>query len=118
MDWIAAPGSWFGRLLVQRGLAGVFLVAYLVAVNQFRPLLGERGMLPVPRLMRVLGFKRTPSLFHLHYSDRFFALVAWAGVALSAAALAGVTEAGPVWVSMLAWLVLWALYLSIVNVGQ
>jgi lipase maturation factor len=39
-------------------------------------------------------------------------------VALAAAALAGLPELGPAWVSMLAWFVLWALYLSIVNVGQ
>src|SRR5207248_8444897 len=33
-------------------------------------------------------------------------------------ALAGLPEAGPFWVPMLAWFVMWVLYLSIVNVGQ
>ena len=32
--------------------------------------------------------------------------------------MVGLPETGPAWVSMAAWLVLWALYLSVVNVGQ
>ncbi len=118
MEWFSAPESWLSRLLVQRGLAAIYLVAFLVAVNQFRPLLGERGLLPVPRFLATVPFRRAPSVFHLHYSDRGFALVAWGGVVLSGAALLGLTERGPLWASMVAWLVLWALYLSIVNVGQ
>src|SRR5919197_826779 len=51
-------------------------------------------------------------------SARFLTVVAWSGVALSAAALAGLVEAGPLWLWLLVWLLLWALYLSIVNVGQ
>jgi hypothetical protein len=39
-------------------------------------------------------------------------------VALAAAALAGLPEQGPAWVSAAVWLALWALYLSVVNVGQ
>ncbi|MFN2606299.1 MAG: lipase maturation factor family protein [Acidimicrobiales bacterium] len=118
MSWLRAPGFWLARLVVLRMLAAVYLVAFLVAVNQFRPLLGERGLLPAPRFLAAVGFRRSPSLFHAHYSDRFFAVVAWAGAALAAAALAGVPEALPVWAFVLAWLALWALYLSIVNVGQ
>jgi Lipase maturation factor len=63
-------------------------------------------------------FRRAPSLFHLHYSDRFLAGVAWAGAALAAAALLGLPEQGPGWLSAAAWLAMWALYLSVVNVGQ
>jgi hypothetical protein len=44
--------------------------------------------------------------------------VAWSGVGLAAAALAGLPEQGPAWLSMAVWLALWALYLSVVNVGQ
>ena len=47
-----------------------------------------------------------------------FAAVAWSGAALSAAIAAGVADLAPLWASMLMWLALWALYLSIVNVGQ
>jgi hypothetical protein len=118
MKWLQAPDYWLARLVIQRGLATVYVVAFLVAANQFRPLLGERGLLPVPRYLAKVGFRKAPSLFQLHYSDRFFTLVSWSAVALATAAVLGLTEAGPLWVSMLAWSVLWALYLSIVNVGQ
>src|SRR6185437_12878844 len=57
-------------------------------------------------------------LFHWRYSDRIFAVVAWTGAALGAAMTAGLDDAVPLWGAMLAWLLLWALYLSIVNVGQ
>jgi hypothetical protein len=118
MEWFAAPGSWLGRLLFQRGLAAVYVIAFLTAANQFRPLIGERGMLPVPRFVALTPFRHSPSLFHLRYSDRLFSAVAWLGVLLSAAVAAGAADAVPLWASMLMWAVLWALYLSIVNVGQ
>jgi len=118
VDWFTAPDYWLSRLVLQRALAGVYLVAFLVAARQFRALLGERGMLPIPRFTVRVPFRRAPSVFHLHYSDRFFATVAWAGCAVSAALLAGVDSALPLWGGILLWLVPWALYLSIVNVGQ
>ena len=89
-----------------------------MTANQFRPLLGERGLQPAPRFLAAVPFRRAPSLFQLHYSDRFLALVAWVGAGLAAAALAGLPEAGPAWLSLAVWLALWALYLSVVNVGQ
>ena len=65
------------------------------------------------------SFRSSPSIFHLHYSDRFFAPVCWAGVrALAAALVAGLDDRVPLWAAMLLWLLLWVLYLSIVNVGQ
>ncbi|MDQ1376303.1 MAG: hypothetical protein QOE15_476, partial [Acidimicrobiaceae bacterium] len=118
VGWLPAPGYWLARLLIQRALAGVYLIAFVVAANQFRPLLGERGLLPVPRFVARVGFWRSPSIFQLHYSDRFFMVMAWTGSALALACVAGLPERGPLWCSMVAWLVLWGLYLSIVNVGQ
>lgn len=106
------------RLLVQRGMAAIYLVAFLTVLNQFKPLLGERGLLPVPEFLRRVSFREVPSLFHWRYSDGLLDVVAWSGIVLSVLALAGITEAGPIWVSVTAWLVLYALYLSIVNVGQ
>jgi len=106
------------RLLFQRGLGAIYLVAFASALNQFRPLLGEHGLLPVPRFLSVVPFREAPTLFHFHYSDRFFGAVAWTGILLSVAATFGLSEAGPLWQSCAVWLVLWALYLSIVNVGQ
>ena len=118
MGWFVAPEYWLSRLVFQRGLAAVYLVAFLGAALQFRALLGERGMLPVPRFVALVPFRRAPSVFHLHYSDRFFAAWAWTGCAVSAALVAGVDRQLPLWGCMLLWLVPWALYLSIVNVGQ
>ncbi|GAA2193601.1 lipase maturation factor family protein [Streptomyces bangladeshensis] len=118
MEWFTAPDYWLSRLVLQRALAAVYLVAFLTAALQFRALLGERGMLPIPRFTARVRFRRAPSLFQLHYSDRFFAACAWAGCAVSAALLAGADSALPLWAGILLWLVPWALYLSIVNVGQ
>jgi Lipase maturation factor len=116
--WFSEPEAWFARLAFQRGLAAVYLIGFLVAANQFRALLGEHGLLPIPAYLRRSSARRSPSLFRLHYSDRFFAAVAWSGAALSAALIAGVADRVPVWASMLLWAAPWALYLSIVNVGQ
>ena len=109
---------WLVRLIFQRALAAIYLIAFVVVLRQFKPLLGERGLLPVPRFLESLGFRDVPSLFCWHYSDRLLAIVGWSGLGLSAAALLGLSEMGPVWLSMATWLVLWFLYLSIVNVGQ
>jgi hypothetical protein len=117
MGWYIGS-LWWVRLLFQRGLAAIYLLAFLSALNQFRPLLGERGLLPTPRFLERAGFLEAPSIFHLHYSDRFFAAVAWLGLVLSAVAVFGLSEDGPLWLSMGVWLVLWTLYLSILNVGQ
>jgi hypothetical protein len=111
-------GLWCARLLLQRGLAALYLLAFVSALNQFRALLGERGLLPAPRFLARVPFRTAPSLFYLGYSDRRFALLAWSGVALSLVALSGLAEMGPFWLTLALWLALWALYLSIVNVGQ
>ncbi|KUH39544.1 MULTISPECIES: lipase maturation factor family protein [Streptomyces] len=116
--WFASSDHWLGRLAFQRGLALVYLVAFVCAALQFRALIGERGMLPVPDFLRRVPARRAPSLFRLHYSDRFFALCAWTGAALALALAAGAGDAVPLAVAMLLWAVLWGLYLSIVNVGQ
>ncbi|QNP74177.1 lipase maturation factor family protein [Streptomyces roseirectus] len=118
MDWFTSDAAWLGRLLFQRALAAVYLVAFLTAALQFRALLGERGLLPIPRFTARVPFRKAPSLFQLHYSDRYFGACAWAGCAVSAALLAGVDALVPLWAAMALWLVPWVLYLSIVNVGQ
>jgi lipase maturation factor len=109
---------WFVRLLLQRGIAAVYLLAFVSAFHQFPALLGERGLLPAPDFLARARFADAPSLFHLHYSDRFFRAVAALGIALSLVALVGLCDAGPLWLGISVWLLLWALYLSIVNVGQ
>jgi hypothetical protein len=118
VSWFRADDYWLARLLFERGLAALYLVAFLVALNQFRPLLGSDGILPIPRFVRRVPFRRAPSLFHWHYSDRMLAATAWVGIVLAAVTVAGITAQAPIAVTMLIWAVLWALYLSIVNVGQ
>src|SRR5438445_3156416 len=118
MDWFSAPDYWLSRAVIQRGLALTYLVAFAVALNQFRPLLGERGLLPAPRYLRMTTFRQAPSLFHLRYSDRLLAAVAWTGIVLAACEVLTLPERAPLPVSILVWLAMWVLYLSIVNVGQ
>jgi hypothetical protein len=118
MDWFSASDYQLTRLVIERGLGLTYLLAFLVALNQFPALLGERGLLPVPRYLGSAGFGEAPSLFHLRYSDRLLRAVALTGVALSVSLVLGLLQAGPLWLPMLGWFVLWVLYLSIVNVGQ
>jgi hypothetical protein len=118
MDWLSAPEYWLGRLILERGTAVVYVVAFVAAARQFRALIGEHGLLPVPRYLARHSFIRTPSIFHLHYSDRFFATFAWSGAALAAGMAAGLADVVPLGVTVLLWLLLWVAYLSVVNVGQ
>ena len=41
VDGWVQPAYWLSRLVFERGLAAIYLIAFLTAVNQFRPLLGE-----------------------------------------------------------------------------
>src|SRR3990170_8655445 len=99
-DLLRADDLWLARLVFQRGLALIYLVAFLVALHQFRPLLGERGLLPVPEFVRAVPFTRSPSLFHWRYSDRLFGAVAWTGALLSALTLIGLTDLLPLPLAM------------------
>jgi hypothetical protein len=118
VDWFVAPEYWMAREVVQRGVAVVYVIAFVAAARQFRALIGSDGMTPVPRFVARVRFRLAPSLFHLHYSDRFFAAVCWIGATLSAAMVVGALGQVPLGVAIAMWLVLWVLYLSIVNVGQ
>lgn len=106
------------RWLLQRGLGLVYLIAFLVAVNQFLPLTGEHGLLPVPTFVKQVPFHDAPSLFYLFPIDRAFTVAAWLGVVLAALVVAGIADGYATWLSMLVWTLLWAIYLSFVNVGQ
>ena len=44
VDGFAAVDFGFAREVLQRGIAALYLVAFLSTLNQFRPLLGERGL--------------------------------------------------------------------------
>ncbi|MCB5910221.1 lipase maturation factor family protein [Streptomyces pinistramenti] len=118
MDWFSDSDYWLGRLVFQRLVAVIYLTAFLAAARQFRALMGERGMLPVPRFVARVPFRAAPSVFHWHYSDRFFAGWSWCGALLAAAVAAGAADAVPLGAAMAMWAALWVMYLSIVNVGQ
>ena len=118
MHWMSAPDYWLSRLVFGRALALVYLVAFVSAAFQFPALLGERGLVPAPRFLAAVPFKRAPTLFHLRYSDRLAKFAAWLGATLALAVLSGVVEHAPLGVTMLVWFGLWVLYLSFVNAGQ
>ena len=118
MDWFTAPGHDLARLLLQRGVALVYVLGFASVLYEWRPLLGERGLTPVPRFVDRVPWRLTPSIFHWRYSDRLATGLAWVGLALAAAMLLGLADVAPTWVVTAVWLVLFALYLSYVNVGQ
>jgi hypothetical protein len=118
MEWFSATDYDFARQVLQRGVAAVFLIAFLSTAAQFPALLGEHGLLPVPRLLARAGTTLGPTLFRWRYSDRLLRIVACTGAGIAVLLVAGLPQLGPPWVPLLAFLALWGLYLSIVDVGQ
>lgn len=106
------------RILFLKSLAAIYFIAFLVALKQFIPLLGQNGLLPVPLFIQEVPFKNAPSLFYLGYSDTLLQVVAVIGMFISTGLMLGLFDKGPWWCAMGVWLILWFLYLSIVNVGQ
>ena len=118
MDLFNAEGYEFARQVLQRGIAAVYLIAFISTANQFPALLGEHGLLPAPRYLARTAGRGIPTLFRWHYSDRFLLTVAWTGAAVAALLMAGLPQHGPPWLPMAAFLLLFGIYLSIVNIGQ
>jgi hypothetical protein len=114
------PSFWLTRFVILRWLGFVYLIAFLVAANQIVPLVGEHGLTPAAlfadRAAAHLGskwdaFLLMPSLFWGGLSDSSMLAVSWIGAALSLAVLLGYANAVILFV-------LWALYMSLVNIGQ
>lgn len=106
------------RWLFLRALALVYLCAFLSLVVQVEGLIGSRGIVPAEELLRVLrqrtGVERywlLPTLFWIDASDRALLLLCGGGAVLSLALLAGLAPVPTL-------TLLWALYLSLVGVGQ
>ncbi|MDQ1513934.1 MAG: hypothetical protein QOC59_1776, partial [Microbacteriaceae bacterium] len=116
MGWFAATDAEFARQVLQRGVAAVYVLAFVSTARQFPALLGEHGLLPVPRFLARM--RPGPTLFRWRYSDRLLAVVCWTGVTVALALVLGLPQRGPDWLPMLAFLAIWGLYLSIVSVGQ
>jgi hypothetical protein len=127
MPELVAPDATIARFLLERGIAAVYVVAFVVALRQFPALCGERGLEPAPEILGLVHrFLDAPSIFRwTGYSDRLLRLVAWVGIVVAALLVLGLPQglAGPLGpdlglvVPILAWFVLWVLYQSIVNVG-
>jgi hypothetical protein len=114
------PSYWLTRYMILRLLGLIYAVAFLVAINQLIPLIGENGLLPLKNFLSQVrqalgsdtaGFFRLPSVFWFWHSDAALLTVAWLGFILSCLVLAGYANA-----IILA--TLWFLYMSIVHVGQ
>lgn len=111
---------WLTRFVILRLLGVLYAVAFLVAVNQIIPLIGSKGLLPLPYYMayvkNALGsqasaFMRLPSLFWFWHSDTALIFFAWMGVILSCVVAAGFANV-PILTA------LWCIYMSFVHVGQ
>jgi hypothetical protein len=111
---------WLTRFVILRLLGFVYAVAFLVAAQQLVPLIGEHGLTPATHFLtsmqaqlgsRSAGMLRVPTLFWFGISDHALLIFAWFGFGLSLIVLAGYANA-----ILLA--ILWAMYMSIVHVGQ
>jgi len=118
LAWLAGSDYRLTRRVLQRGLALVYLIAFVVAARQFVPLLGEHGLEPAPLFVAQVPFRLSPSLFYLAPHDRAFTAAAWIGVALAVFALTGLSERRGWPLSAATWGAMWLLDLSFVNVGQ
>lgn len=125
MDGFAAVDFEFARQVLQRGIAALFVVAFVSTLNQFRPLLGERGLLPAPELLewarsstRARGFLR-PTLFRVvRYTDRRLVALCVTGIVVAAALVCGIPQLFSPWVPMVCFVALWLGYMSITSIGQ
>jgi len=106
------------RLVFQRSLGIVYLIAFICALNQFLPLLGEHGLLPVPAFLRHITFRDAPSLFFFAPKDWEFRAAAWVGIVLSCLVIIGIADRYSFWLNAAIWAAMWVLYISFVNVGQ
>src|SRR4051812_31736556 len=99
------------RFVFQRSLGFIYFIGFLIILNQFTALLGEKGILPTPLFLRRIEFWDSPSLFYFHFSDPFVILMAVIGFSLSILALSGLSESFGMGVSVLVWTLLWLIYL-------
>jgi hypothetical protein len=111
---------WLTRFVLLRLLGFVYAAAFLSAALQLVPLIGSAGLLPLPAYLdrvthalgsRWNGFVELPSLFWIGSSDAALRAVSWSGFVGSCVVLAGFANS-------LLLAALWALYMSIVHVGQ
>src|SRR6266446_3663866 len=111
---------WLTRFVILRLLGFVYVIAFLVAAQQLVPLIGEHGLTPANHFLtaiqtqlgsRTAGMLGVPTLFWFENSDSALSIFAWTGFGLSLVVLGGYANA-------IILSILWAMYLSIVHIGQ
>src|ERR1041384_3780170 len=116
----AGNSYWLTRFVILRLLGFVYAVAFLVAANQLVPLIGEHGLTPATHFLNVIqtqlgsrsaAMAQLPTLFWFGVSDHALMIFSWVGFALSLVVLSGYANA-------ILLTVLWAMYMSIVHIGQ
>jgi hypothetical protein len=118
MPELGAPDYAFARFLIERGLAGIYLVGFVVALEQFPALAGERGLEPAPEFLGRVRFRDAPTIFHwVRFSDGRLRALAIGGIVVAGALVLGLPQAASLPVTMLAWFALWVGYQSISNIG-
>jgi Protein of unknown function (DUF1222). len=122
LDKLFARGNsyWLTRFVILRLVGVVYAVAFLVAAQQLVPLVGEHGLTPASHFLNGIqtqlrshtaGIMQVPTLFWFGISDNALSVFSWIGFALSLVVLSGYANA-----ILLA--ILWAMYMSIVHIGQ
>ena len=118
-SWAGATDYDVARFVVQRGIAAIACIAFVSALLQFPALVGERGLLPVPRFMERPYARSLPVIWRWwRYTDARLRALATGGAIVSFAIVVGVPQLGPAWVPAVCFLLLWLAYLSIADVGQ
>jgi hypothetical protein len=106
------------QFLLLKGIALTYLIAFTVAIRQYRGLVGKKGVLPLQDFVEQRSFWKSASIFHLFPTDRAIQVSAWSGILLSASVLFGLPSSISPVLSSLSLFVLWLLFLSFVNTGQ
>jgi len=106
------------RFVLLRGLGAMWFVTFLIWWNQAPLLVGEHGLTPLRLFLDDVtqefggdALTRLPTVFWLDPSDLAITAVGAVGTVLGAAVMFGLTNAA-------AQIVLWLLYVSIMNAGQ
>jgi hypothetical protein len=114
------PQHALSRFFVLRLLGVIYLMAFLTWIQQGPALVGRHGLLPVPAYLNELaaglgsrraGFLQLPSLFWISDSEAVMRGAGYLGALLSLLVVGG-------YANSIVLLALWALHLSITNVGQ
>ncbi|XP_005391654.1 PREDICTED: lipase maturation factor 1 [Chinchilla lanigera] len=123
---LRAGTFWLTRIVLLKALALVYFVAFLVAFNQNKQLIGERGLLPCKAYLKSIqqyfhgkigwdAWNYAPTiLWLLDWSDMNFNLDLLAVLGLGISSFILITGCA----NMILMAMLWVFYLSLVNVGQ